>query len=113
MYKPYLVKCDVCGKEVARSNRHHFKCGTCRGTCYPLEYNKMRKILINETSKCNICGDNKNLVIHHLDGNRNNNKKINLEVRCSQCHQSKHRKKEAEHIEIRWGTFGKRLVYAQ
>lgn len=49
-----------------------------------------RKRALNvECPKCNKCGYNKNskmLDVHHIDGNRNNNKIDNLEILCVWCH---------------------------
>lgn len=43
--------------------------------------------------KCNRCGFNKNikaLHIHHIDRNRDNNEKENLEILCANCHYIEH-----------------------
>lgn len=39
---------------------------------------------------CQICGRNKNLVIHHIDGNDRNNNIKNLTIFCRSCHMSYH-----------------------
>lgn len=39
--------------------------------------------------KCKICGQTENLHVHHLDGNRKNNKIDNLVWLCSSCHLNK------------------------
>lgn len=41
-------------------------------------------------AKCEICGSIKNLVVHHRDGNRQNNEDTNLQVLCKKCHQKEH-----------------------
>jgi hypothetical protein len=40
--------------------------------------------------KCEICGSNKTLSVHHKDKNRQNNKIDNLMVLCNSCHQKTH-----------------------
>ena len=40
---------------------------------------------------CEICGDDRNIVIHHLDQNRRNNKPENLIMLCKSCHAKVHR----------------------
>jgi len=52
-----------------------------------------RRILIRnkkELSKCQICKNNKNINIHHIDGNYKNNNLSNLGVVCSKCHNAMH-----------------------
>jgi len=41
---------------------------------------------------CVGCGQTKNLVIHHIDGNHQNNVIENLEYRCAKCHSKIHLK---------------------
>jgi predicted RNA-binding Zn-ribbon protein involved in translation (DUF1610 family) len=106
----YIVKCLSCGRKIARANNYKFKCSICKGNSYSREFKMLSKIL-RENNVCRICGDNKNLAVHHIDKNIRNNRLSNLEVRCKQCHISKHGTKEKKHIGIRWGMFGKRLIY--
>jgi 5-methylcytosine-specific restriction endonuclease McrA len=40
--------------------------------------------------KCAICQGKKDLLIHHIDGDRNNNKLNNLVVLCRRCHPKVH-----------------------
>lgn len=47
-------------------------------------YRKMRK------DKCELCGSDTNLCVHHIDGNRNNNDTNNLLTVCKKCHQKHH-----------------------
>lgn len=49
--------------------------------------------LIKEKSHCEICGTTKNLDVHHIDKNPNNNRKENLIVLCRSCHIRIHRPK--------------------
>jgi len=54
-----------------------------------------RKLCQEEIEKGCGCGEkNKYLMfVHHIDGNRNNNEKCNLEVVCGNCHIKRHLKK--------------------
>lgn len=54
-----------------------------------------RKIneLILKVDKCEICGNEKNLDVHHKDFNEKNNNINNLQVLCRSCHMKKHRPK--------------------
>lgn len=47
-----------------------------------------RKLVTKE--HCAYCGSTKNLLIHHIDENRNNNEVTNLIVLCKSCHQKHH-----------------------
>ena len=44
----------------------------------------------NNGQGCEICGSKKNLVIHHIDGNRNHNGANNLMRLCERCHHKIH-----------------------
>lgn len=50
------------------------------------------KILREKYKKCEICGDDKKLEIHHKDGNHGNSNIENLQVVCSSCHKKEHYK---------------------
>ena len=54
-----------------------------------LSYN--RKIVLNKHKECFFCKKIKNLHVHHLDKNRNNNNVENLMVLCISCHFLLHR----------------------
>ena len=45
-----------------------------------------------EKVECNRCGSSEQLVVHHIDGNHTNNIPSNLEVLCSPCHSSHHKR---------------------
>ena len=47
-------------------------------------YGKVRK------NKCELCGSDSYLCVHHKDGNRNNNSLDNLITVCKKCHQVHH-----------------------
>jgi len=40
--------------------------------------------------KCNRCGSEEKLLVHHQDEDRTNNELSNLEVLCKRCHQNHH-----------------------
>jgi len=109
--KPSLFRnvCKECGETAHFEKiKREFICNSCRF------YGKDFRKLANEIKKdavCKICKDNKNLAIHHKDGNKKNNSKRNLIVLCRQCHLSQHEHNFKKPIEIRWGLFGKRLIY--
>lgn len=50
--------------------------------------------------KCRSCGKRilSKLVIHHVDGNRENNSKLNLMTLCSSCHCSIHSSKRIKKL---------------
>jgi hypothetical protein len=55
-------------------------------------YRRIHNMVIKRDSgKCQKCAEEKNLVVHHLDGNVNNNKFSNLITLCNQCHLNLHR----------------------
>lgn len=55
-------------------------------------YRKLAFEIYKIEKKCNKCGSLEKLHIHHKDNNRKNNTKENLEVLCSFCHNSYHKK---------------------
>lgn len=44
--------------------------------------------------KCERCGSNTHILVHHKDENRENNSLENLEVLCKKCHQHHHCKRD-------------------
>lgn len=74
-----------------------------------LTINTYRKV---KKDKCERCGRKINLLVHHKDFNRNNNKKDNLETLCYICQAKEHKFythfKEAYKLEPRnkFGRFG-------
>jgi hypothetical protein len=68
---------------------------------------KATQSLINanrDVSKCERCMSTKRLLIHHKDGNNQNNISNNLEVLCYRCHLRHHKSKELEKICENCGT---------
>ncbi len=55
-----------------------------------IAYHNLRKTLIDKIGKCQICGDNEKLELHHK--NYNSNKKENITLLCRNCHRQLHRK---------------------
>ena len=110
-FKGKWVKCDYCGKEIYRTpkdfRRSKSKKFFCSVNCHCSWENKNRRCGENapnwvagqsvyrrllkrygKPEKCSRCGnrDKRVLVVHHLDGNRKNNKADNLEWLCRNCH---------------------------
>lgn len=55
---------------------------------YSIEFNKKLKlnIKLRDDNRCQICGRNFNLCVHHIDYNKHNCSKNNLITLCKQCH---------------------------
>lgn len=110
-----VVKCANCGRNVYRTTIEIFKSKSglffCNKSCHAIWANKntrtgknnpnwvsgisaYRKILIKDSMelKCKECGfsDHRVLVVHHKDGDRNNNELSNLILLCRNCHYLKH-----------------------
>lgn len=77
-----------------------------------------RKIAFDHHGKqCSDCGSEKELHVHHRDGNHSNNQPENLEVLCKDCHWNRHRDEVAERASgpkrKRGETYGKTEEYRQ
>ena len=108
-----IIKCAFCGKEKSKPNsriensKHkiHFCSRKCKDVgqriengiteIWPSSYKngqhiENRKLL--DMSECVGCKEDKEylLVIHHIDSDRTNNSRDNLEVVCSNCHLKRH-----------------------
>lgn len=68
------------GNQWGKDN-HQYKVGI--GTYHRLAFD-------NKPNLCNRCTETKNLLVHHIDHNRNNNELDNLEILCKRCHQKHH-----------------------
>jgi len=42
--------------------------------------------------KCETCGQNHDLLVHHIDHNRENNEFSNFQVLCTSCHAKVHKR---------------------
>lgn len=80
--------CDRKCKELSQSLNG--ECAEIRPSHYGDGHTSYRKHVTID--KCVGCGDNRILIllVHHIDGNRKNNKDINLEVVCPSCHAIRH-----------------------
>ena len=54
------------------------------------------KYLRDSEEVCTVCGSGKNVVVHHIDGDRDNNKLNNLTGLCQKCHGKVHAKEDPE-----------------
>lgn len=54
---------------------------------------KIVYLIYNMEKKCEICGSDKNIDVHHKDCNPNNNDRSNLMLVCRSCHMKIHRRK--------------------
>lgn len=103
-----------CGKEKNLEKRGSFVCSFCKGgnKGIPLGWNATKRMCYEIFGrKCAVCGTNKRLCVHHKDKNRGNNSLSNLEIRCVQCHPSKHKTNDAFHLFVYKGLLGNRIVY--
>lgn len=105
------LECDYCRKKIWRTpvdlRRSNSKKFFCSRNCHCSWENKNRRIgknspnwiygqtvyrnilkRYNKQVNCNICknNDERVLVVHHVDSNRNNNKPQNLIWLCRNCH---------------------------
>jgi len=108
-----IANCADCGRILYRKRRGYYKCCYCKGTVkYFSSWLKIKKKFLENNPYCEICADTDRLHVHHKDGNSFNNNWENLAVRCIQCHLSLHRTNNRKIDRIKYGQFGKRLIYA-
>ena len=50
----------------------------------------LKRVLKHRKPRCEQCGTEANLGIHHIDGNRNHNEPSNLRTLCASCHTTWH-----------------------
>lgn len=124
-----LITCAFCKKEVSKAASKltasksgiHFCSRSCKDTAQRME-NRMtaiwpssykggnhidyRKLI--EIDKCCDCQEKRKylLVVHHIDGDRSNNERGNLEVVCGNCHTKRH----LRNINGEWIYDGKSLT---
>jgi 5-methylcytosine-specific restriction endonuclease McrA len=58
--------------------------------------NYRQRCIDQKGEKCNICGNNKNIEVHHIDGDRYNNSVENLIPVCEECHNKIHTHSSSE-----------------
>lgn len=107
-YKQPIITCKICGKKT----QHHAKglCGNCAQKLFYYEniktYNVMKyhgldlKTWRDVTKKCMICGFDKIVDLHHLDGNRKNTSRDNLIGLCPNHHRMAHDMRFREEIDM-------------
>lgn len=100
------IRCPICNREMP----HHAK-GMCKACYMKTEhYDKIQisnikryhNISVGEwgniTKKCIICGFEKIVDLHHLDGNKKNNNQSNLIGLCPNHHKMIHNKKYKDEV---------------
>ena len=109
----YLRKCSKCDNIVKRETPYHFVCVTCKTKGVRITGWRWIRKKVKERDKytCQMCGRKNFLHIHHKDGNRLNNKLINLITYCRSCHLSQHGKNFEKPISIKVQKYGTRLKY--
>ena len=125
--EPILKECKVCGdvmeltdcqlkrkkfcskecfyigrelKNVFKSGSEHpaYINGSSIGRAYKNEFHKKSKKLREGATECVNCGESeRQLLVHHKDGDRDNNKDENLSVICYSCHNRHHIKGTIEY----------------
>ena len=107
-----VYKCAYCGKDVVRrpgernendryfcshSHRTSYINSTKIGNKHPLwkggKAAYRAKAIAEKGAECEVCGfdDERAIVVHHIDGDRQNNDIDNLQVLCANCHMIAHR----------------------
>lgn len=96
MSKTKIFICEYCKKEF-KDNPHkerRFCCGSCKASCLNKIYHFKSGIGIYrkfiKKKKCEKCGNNEKLMIHHKNHNRFDNSLNNLQVLCFRCHTLEH-----------------------
>lgn len=56
-----------------------------------MSQNYRQKCLAQKINACNVCGSGENLLVHHLNGDRGDNRLENLVPLCQSCHKRVHR----------------------
>lgn len=116
LLNPTLFKktCSKCHEVVRYRDKKFpdFLCTRCKngGNYYNKNFRKLAETLKNG-AKCGICEDIIRLHIHHKNGDKTDDRLKNLIILCQQCHMSIHGHKLKMPVGVRWGQFGKRLIY--
>jgi hypothetical protein len=125
--KPQLIKCFICSKSCQdfRGKRKRKYCSiNCsikkkfpRGEKNPHYKNGIgyyKTISKNTTNKiCSLCQTNKNIEMHHIDGDRTNNTLTNLTTICRCCHMRIHKIPKRLNIKLKdaFNYYKKHLLY--
>ena len=97
--KPYIIKCSVCKKNFFSNNpyqRKHLKCKSIYKKYPRIFYYRRHFAYARDNFECQRCkkdlhGQSKiNPLVHHIDGDINNNSLENLVTLCSNCHSQIH-----------------------
>ena len=107
-WKPKLIICKECKKE--RPHHAFGLCNSCHTKLYHYNnvkasnYRKWHGIDLqtyrNTTKACLICGFDKVVDLHHLDGDHKNNKQSNLIGLCPNHHKMYHNQKYRKEVEL-------------
>ena len=112
-YKKYIITCKKCAREFPSVSNLTRLCKFCKGERkYEYGWMRLSSKTIHEHPFCSICETKDQLLVHHKDRNTLNNDPSNLQVLCTPCHASIHRKWGQKVIGIRRGEFGNRLIYS-
>lgn len=131
-----LCKCNKCGKKhfeltnKSKLNNRKLKSTSCRcskcGCIHvkkqhekTIEKRPLRRLIRDETldergCKCQKCKKlfaRKNLIVHHKNKNRKDNRKKNLQVLCISCHEKKHPEMYLQKLEVSKMKFANSNAY--
>lgn len=91
--------CVRCGRTKFKHRRHGV-CLSCTNIVFRKEamrkyvdrtrYGGNRSIRLSINNICEVCCNRADLVVHHIDGNKNNNALTNLSTLCRGCHSGIH-----------------------
>jgi hypothetical protein len=97
-WKRKLIKCKECGR--LRPHKAYGLCGGCHSRLYHYDkvkahnakksYNIDLETMQKITKKCVVCGFDKIVELHHLDGDKANSTDKNLIGLCPNCHKQIH-----------------------
>jgi len=78
-------------KRMGMASKPRSRTGSANGRFVDGSQSTSYRGMITKT-RCNKCGSTEKLLVHHIDGVHTNNVAENLEVLCSPCHTSYHKK---------------------
>jgi hypothetical protein len=113
-WKQKLKKCKNCGR--IRPHKAYGLCGGCHSRLYhydkvkasqaKIRYGLALDVYRKITKECVICGFNKVVELHHLDGDRSNPNNKNLVGLCPNCHRLIHSYNYYEEVKNRLAKKG-------